>query len=276
MNVELLNHFPNLKQRLLVEREEIYISICTPCYAGNVNVRFMNSVMHCIFLLSSIGIKIVFNYTDYESLVQRGRNTLSARSLADKTVTHVLFIDADIEFLPENVLKLLEHGKEIIGGIYPQKKWLFERMGNFKQILKLSKQTHNKDVSPDVFLQNNLLGYNFNGIISSIKDNLCEVDYVATGFLLISRKVFETMATVMPELKYNDDINSLNEEQRKHCYAFFDCGIVGDRYLSEDYMFCHRTKQLGYQVYCDVSLPLNHIGTCVFQGRLASVLNLEG
>lgn len=272
--MDILKNHPLLKKRL-DNKENICVSFCTPAYGGLVNIRYMTSVMNTIFMLSCIGIKSMFFFTDYESLVQRGRNTLTAKALGDDDVTHVFFIDADIDFQPESLLNLLEHDVDIVGGIYPKKSWLFDKVQNLGQFIELYKQDHNKGIDPTKFLKHCLLDYNFNGVVSSIQNNLSQVDNIATGFMLIKRKVFLTMMEKIPNIKYRDDIGGTNEKESKYLHSFFDCGIVDGRYLSEDFYFCKRWRDLGGKIYCDVSIPLNHIGNCMFEGRLSSVLSLS-
>jgi len=57
----------------------------------------------------------------FESLVSRARNAAVAHFLEDKENTHILFIDSDIIFEPEDVFKLLQSNKEVVAGIYPKK-----------------------------------------------------------------------------------------------------------------------------------------------------------
>ena len=55
-----------------------------------------------------------------ESLVTRARNNLVAKCMANKQISHILFIDADVGFDVESIYKLIAHNKDIVGGIYPQ------------------------------------------------------------------------------------------------------------------------------------------------------------
>ena len=58
-----------------------------------------------------------------ESLITRARNTIASMFLDDQNFvgTHLLFIDADIGFQPENIERLIRANKDIACGIYPRK-----------------------------------------------------------------------------------------------------------------------------------------------------------
>jgi len=73
-----------------------------------------------------------------------------------------------------------------------------------------------------------------------IKNNLTRVKHVATGFMMIHRDVIEKMTKSYSATKYTDDVNFLTADENKYAYALFDCGVVDDHYLSEDWMFCNR------------------------------------
>ena len=71
--------------------------IGTPCYGGMVTARYMQSV--CALLCHKIPDLHVSIYTiGYDSLVTRGRNSIVAAFLDLPAETHLMFIDADIDF----------------------------------------------------------------------------------------------------------------------------------------------------------------------------------
>src|SRR6202044_2042019 len=65
-------------------------------------------------------IKMLFK--DGDALIPRARASLVAQFLDDPSATHLLFIDADIGFEPEQVLRLLECGAEMCAAVYPIKR----------------------------------------------------------------------------------------------------------------------------------------------------------
>jgi hypothetical protein len=84
--------------------------------------------------------------------------------------------------------------------------------------------------------------------------------------MLLKREVIQIMSLKYGETKYNDDIGFLSKEEDKYAYALFDTGILEGHYLSEDWMFCERWRNIGGKVYMDVSLVLSHTGTEDYTG----------
>ena len=104
----------------------------------------------------------------------------------------------------------------------------------------------------------------------NISNNLTKVKHLANGFMMIQRNVLETMFDKYKDTKYTDDIGYLNKNENKFAYALFDCGVIDDHYLSEDWMFCHRWSLLNNDIYIDISISLGHTGMVDFKGCLLS------
>ena len=177
------------------------------------------------------GLDVNWLTTGNESLVQRARNT-SVMTFLGTEYQKLMFIDADIEFSPEDVAKLWNMDTDIAVAAYSMKR-------------------------PD-----NPLSAWVNGELLKVeKDtpNPLEVDYAGTGFMMIDREVFET-------LKGHEKVHEHIEGQDlTPCWNFFDCEVEDDKgkniYLSEDYWFCKRARELGYRILMDTSIRLGHWGT---------------
>ncbi len=57
----------------------------------------------------------------FDSLITRSRNTLVARFMDRPTATHLLFVDADITYLPSQVIRMIAFGQDVVAGMYPLK-----------------------------------------------------------------------------------------------------------------------------------------------------------
>jgi hypothetical protein len=107
-----------------------------------------------------------------------------------------------------------------------------------------------------------------------VTQGFVRVGKCGTGFMMIERSVFTTMATYYPELRYENDITGYdNAHTRGNFWGFFDTLIHPEsrRYLSEDYAFCHRWTQCGGEIWMDVESTLTHQGGYAFTGSFLSV-----
>ena len=87
------------------------ICIAMPCY-DSVKINTMLSIFQLIQLLGKGGIEVGIN-TMKSPLIHQARNYLTAVFLTTE-YSHLLFIDADVEFEPEAVLRMLMAKKDII------------------------------------------------------------------------------------------------------------------------------------------------------------------
>ena len=106
----------------------------------------------------------------------------------------------------------------------------------------------------------------------SIDNNIAEVKHIATGFMMITRVMLESMIHHYPETKYTDDVSFLSGNENKFAYALFDCRVEDDHYLSEDWLFCNRWKKIGGQIFIDVSIDLIHTGQEDYRGSYISTI----
>jgi hypothetical protein len=265
--------------RQYVEENKPKVVILTPCYGSVCFVNYVFCIIKTkeVFKYYDIPLKIEFCKND--SLVTRARNNLVAKAMSDVTVTHLMFIDNDITWDPVNIIKLIIANKPIVGGIYPLKKYNWEKLANDPEYIKKMIEKKNNSrvkniMDDDLLVQYSLLNYNLNHIGNSIKieNNLTEVRHVATGFMMIKRGVIEKMSEAFPHTKYTDDVNYLEEHENRYAYALFDCGVEDGHYLSEDWLFCNRWKKIGGKVYIDVSINLSHTGIEQYNGSFLSTI----
>ena len=170
-----------------------------PMYGGMLSENTMHGVLGLQAWSMNEGVGLKVQTMGNESLITRARNTIVSMFLDDQDYigTHLLFIDADIGFVPQNIERLIRADKDIVCGIYPRKCIHWEKI---RGVLK-----DNPNVSDDELMYRSL-GYNLNFKDPhniKIQEGLCEVLEAATGMMLIKRDVFDKMKKAYPERKYN-------------------------------------------------------------------------
>jgi hypothetical protein len=219
-----------------------------PCYGGQMHCCCTKSILelHNKCTQKNIEVKVDFIYN--ESLITTGRNQ-NAYNFLNSDYTHLLFIDSDIEFEADDVIKMLEVDKDIIGGIYGRKEIRWDKI---EKCVKSGKSVDCLKYNTSEIPLHNL---NTFGINDTYKINEpFEVKGIATGMMLIKRCVFEKMKEAFLNRYYMIP----NNDMKIHC--FFHCDIEGGSYLSEDYYFCHKWRELGGKVYAALWTRTVHYG----------------
>lgn len=232
------------------------------CYNNTCNTSFMMSFFKLILALRENNIHAIVFPITFESLISRGRNAAVAHFLSDQAATHILFIDSDIEFEPDDVVKLINANKDVICAGYAQK-WLredfiqkiFQREVVPEKPLELCTHTSIQIPRPEK--------------IEDVKE-IVEIEYATTGFLLIKREVFEKIKEKYPERKYINDIDGYMSANPNEFYDFFPATICEStkRFESEDFGFSRLWKECGGTVYLHTNISLRHHGWFGFPANI--------
>ena len=252
-----------------------HIFIATPCYGGQLGEPYFRSMMRLAIMCSKYDIPYTVSTLANESLITRGRNTLVSFFMENKDATHLFFVDADIEFEPEDMLRMVAYDKPVIVGAYPKK------AVNWESIIGAARANLNETAQTIEGHSSNYV-VNFDFIKDNqgnktpqvqIQDNLVKLKDAGTGFMCIKKEVIQQMFDAHPDLSYANDIN-VDQKFEKHMYALFDCIIDPEsrRYLSEDYTFCRRWQELGGDVWLDPRTALNHVGHYTFRGNIRKLI----
>jgi hypothetical protein len=152
------------KIRLYVEANKPKLYVLTPCYGGLCYVGYVSQIIATKELLKSVGIPVVILFMRSESLITRGRNNLIAKAMSDPDMTHVIFIDSDITWNPFSILKLMMHNKDLNGGLYPLKKYYWDRLTKENMDIYREKKntSYNSKLTDNQIIYHNLLKYNKN------------------------------------------------------------------------------------------------------------------
>ena len=231
------------------------VFLSTPCYGGLCLEAYLASILRLQVLLVKEGIELFVDTTENESLVHRARNVSVGRFMQKTAAEYFMFIDADIHFDPEAVLRLIRSGHDISVACYPKKIVMWDQ----------AKKSIEEGVQKNPAMLASSLVVNFGAASRPIQNGFIEILDGPTGFMLIKREVFTKMEKHFPELMC---VNDHQNRDFDTYHAAFDCMIdpVTRRYLSEDYAFCRRWQQMGGKIFADVTTTLGHIGNLPFYG----------
>jgi len=214
------------------------IFIALPAYDFKVSLKLAISLARFAQSAPQHGIDIQIGSICGCSVVSRARNLL-AQDLLDSPCDYLLFIDSDINFEPEDILKLMAWGSD-------------PKRGIVAAVPRTRSETK-------TYIAN--LEYDGNGDLTMNGMGLVRAERVATAFMLVRREVFEKMVEAHPEWKYYD------KRSERMIPCLFDFLLTEEGYIGEDYLFCDRTRELGFEVWVDPSITLGHMGVQEYVGN---------
>jgi hypothetical protein len=236
--------------------------VATPCFGGQVSVVYAASIFRLQKVLrASPDIELKVLLKDGDALITRARASLCAQFLDDPDATHLLFIDADIGFEPDQVMRLIACGAEMCAAIYPIKRIDWDKV---KRAVEAARPDPGAAALSYVFEVDNP------GAVTACA-GFAKVRYAGTGFLMIRREALARMCAHYPHLHYQRDHSVEAATSSDNRFALFDCMIdENGTYLSEDFSFCRRWSDIGGDIWADLSSSLNHVGPLVFRGNLST------
>jgi glycosyltransferase involved in cell wall biosynthesis len=213
------------------------LMIALPCHGGIVSEKTTMSLFNLGKLLVRNNIPHGLLTQANSSLITQGRSKCANFFINNTEHEYLFFLDSDIGFNPENVLKLLFHNVDIVSGAYPMKtipiRYCFDI------------------IQPE-----------------ERKGDLIKVEGNGMGFVMIHRNVFLNMAKNFPDLKYTPPSNDSNvlptPSELNNSYHFFMEHKLNDSFMSEDKSFFYRARMMGYDVWLDTTIKLQHVGSHIF------------
>jgi hypothetical protein len=249
--------------------------VATPMYGGNCHGLYMKACLDLQGMCQQYGLEIRFSFLFNESLITRARNYL-VDEFVRSGYTHLLFIDSDILFNPQDVLALIALDKDVIGGPYPKKSI------NWRNVYNTAKKFADDDKFNPAELENVTGDYVFNPVPGTKNFKVSEpleVMEIGTGFMMVKRTVFDKFKQEYPHLNYKPDhVGQQNFDGSRYIHAYFDTVIDPDshRYLSEDYMFCQYWRAIVGQVWLCPWMRTQHVGTYAFTGDMNKIAAFTG
>jgi hypothetical protein len=240
------------------------IFIATPMYGGIAKNNYTISMQNLLVKLSNRGHSITTTTIGNESLITRARNTLAHKFMASDCDA-LLFIDADHGWDADDVARMVEEGKDLIGAIYPMKGLNWE---NIRAAVIAGKQ--NLEEYSGIFAIN---------LLSEEQDfnsqKPFKVKDIGTGMMFVTRKVFEDLKPHCKEYK-NNNVGDTGVQFGEMVTEYFttiidENGIL----LSEDYAFCRMWQNIGGEVWSAPWVRITHSGDYNFSGQFAKTVELN-
>ena len=171
------------------------------------------------------------------TIVDYARNT-TVRSLMNfqPPCDYILKLDDDHQFPPNVLEQLMLHDKDVVGGVYMTR----EQIGR-----PIYGWTEHIENPPD-----------------PARTGFFRVDKVATGCMLIKRRVFEALPYPWFEHRYVWAKNWRSGEK--------------DEVYGEDYEFCRKARQAGFEIWADSTLDISHLGADIHNPWLIPGLIRQG
>lgn len=215
------------------------VVIATPAFDHNVTVQYAESVLKTDWALAKAGINRAYLFVGGDPYLSKVRNLCVSRAL-DRypNLTDLFFIDADVTWPDDAVVRLLQSPVDVVAGVYPKKNDSLE----FPVFLRL------KDEKTPKYI---------------IKDGLYSANAVPTGFLRIKRRVLDKMnATV----GWYTDATGGGEKVRN----VFEMGWWPDdpkdltgkgEWWGEDFAWSRRWLEMGGELWVDPDIDFGHRGS---------------
>lgn len=144
---------------------------------------------------------------------------------------YLMWIDSDVIFKPDDFFKLLNHDKDIVGGVYPM-----EDEFSYPVVI---------DFDTQYFLENGSFQFLNKNTIDTVKrtpEGLIDVTYTGFGFLLMKYGVIERIPYPWFEPQTFAVENSYIKD-----------------FCSEDVSFCLNAKNAGFSILIDPTVRVGHL-----------------
>jgi hypothetical protein len=208
-----------------IKNTSVSVLVAIPCYEGQIHSYTANALFSLSKLLGKKGIVSDIITPTGESFLPTVRNKIADTFLISKNYTHLMCIDYDILFDPEDVLTLLDMNVNFAAGIYRLKKQEIE--------------------------------YCYRDNEYTTQNAITEVAYVGAGFSLLNRKLFEKLIDSNIVNK-NEGVNGAN------IWDFYSPVIEDGFLLPDDVSFCRRCIKAKEKVYINRTIHLGHFGGAIY------------
>lgn len=234
---------------------DLHLVIGTPMYGGMCTSEYTDSLLKLSESCNKSGVKLTTIFLGNESLIQRGRNTIAHHFMNLPNATHLLFIDADIKFRVEDIVKMIKADKELIIGPVALKGYNWEEIRQAALAgdddIGRTGGVFNINTLPDIEMED--------------EETPFEIEHGGNAFMMIRRDCLQTLEPQTPI--YTNGGRSLPDGVEIKDYFRVEINKDTNHLLSEDYFFCHSYRQIGGKVWCAPWVETGHFGSHLFNGK---------
>ena len=195
------------------------VCIAMPCNRG-VEPQTVNTLFQITERLAREGINSTI-YFGLGGTIETARSELAAK-FYQSAATHLLFVDSDVAFAPDLVLRMLACKRPMVACVYPKRSFSGGRTEHFRA----DAGTFTQEIAPD-------------GTIAIAGCGL--------GCALITREAIGQMRDAYPDLAQAEGVVRL-----------FDLSRFDGLTWGEDYSFFQRWRDIGGDVRILVDAPMEH------------------
>jgi len=207
------------------------VVFATPTLTNAVCTEFHRSMLETEWLLAANGIATAHKLVGGDPYLARVRNRLATDALVDvDNMTDFFFIDDDMGWEAEAVLRLLLHPAPVVAGVYPKKNDVTE----FPCELDFT----------DEHLWIDDRGF-------------YRARMVPTGFLRIKRHVLQRFAET--SAVYRDMDGNKGTRDTFNIFQMGHCAEDG-KWWGEDYAWCQMWGKMGGEIWVDPNIRFSHRG----------------
>lgn len=213
------------------------VFIAVPTYSGKLDSKLVHCLIKSIEKLKSQNIYCELFTLSYHCHVDDARNEIVSKFF-DSDCDQLVFIDADVSWSGDCLLRLINHDRDIVAGVYPKRA--------------------SYDIDFPVLVGSGVSLWADN-------DGLVEVDGAPTGFMKIKRKVLEKLKDINKDRTYYTKNQKPGDEPNT---IIFERKYEDKKRFSGDLGFCNEWRKLGGKIYVDPEMHLTHCGESEFSGSL--------
>ena len=239
------------------DRAAVSLMIATPTYNQQVMASYATCLVQLVMQAHLNGVLVQNIHTTSSALLAQSRNQLT-HAFLQSSCTHLLFIDSDMVFRADDVLRLLDEDKEVIAAICPRKliDW---------QAAAEHARRHPQASAEEVQLASAIYaGYEPLQAGPFDTNAPLEVVSIGTGIMLIRREAFERIRCLPAHRTIQSGVDRGIE-------VFFDTDFVDGQFVSEDISFCKRLRAAGGRIFGAPWFRIGHIGSHEFTSDLAAL-----